>query len=318
VSSNGGVANPVTTESDNCKPAGWRPDGKLVLYRQIGRTGTYRLTFFERNGTLIGEMPATFASSNGSGDIAFLNRDITNYGLSYFSDPTYYLAYGDTDHGAIAFSSSDPVKSITAAPVGNLVAFYRGGTNAGIYTRSLITQQESLLIPGSGNQSPSWGPYIPVRFLVGTQGTFGADAGGFLFGQQGDWVRSFVTFDATTRSTINVVKQTDSNPTQPNAVAVVTADALTTLKFRNDLSGSATVVVSPANPQAGAVVSFNADTGKVSSVIPFKTLVSTRSRSGVYTGEFSGIWNAEGKNIASGGAKEIELDPATGAARILR
>ncbi|HEY0867009.1 MAG TPA: hypothetical protein VGE01_06515, partial [Fimbriimonas sp.] len=189
----------------------------------------------------------------------------------------------------------------------------RGGANPGIYLRDVSDGTESLLLSGNQYRDPQWGPYPTKRNLIGPGGTLGTASGGFIFGQVGDRLKSFVSFDATTRSTLVVTPQANPNPYQANAVCTVSADSMKMLKYFNDLAGGVVAVVGSADPVSGAVVSFNADTGRVSSVIPYKAAAATRTRDALaYKGEFTGAWDDKGKNRAPNGATEVTLDPNTG------
>ena len=78
--------------------------------------------------------------------------------------------------------------------------------------------------------------------------------------------------------------------------------------------GTAVIPTIPVG-STNALVSFNAFTGTVSSVIPYAANRSVATHNGdlaTYTGRFTAVFDGEGKNLAPSGAKSVTLNEKTG------
>lgn len=122
--------------------------------------------------------------------------------------------------------------------------------------------------------SASWSPFLPLRSLIGPGGAFGDRAAGFLLARARDNIRSIVVFDADNRNNVRITAQTGSTPGLPNIVFAVTVEggSLTRLAYLNGAAGNPTVVVGQGGGVAtasGALVDFNADTGRVTAIFPY-------------------------------------------------
>lgn len=164
--------------------------------------------------------------------------------------------------------------------------------------------------------APTWGPFPQNRNVVGPGGNVATNASGFIVGQDGPTLVSFVAFACTTPSTSVIVAQAQ---TSTNCVFQLKGDAITKLAFVNDLQTTATAVVpvSGLTSVGGALVSFDSTNGRVVSVIPFspgapKMATAKNGKLLSYTGHFLGIWNGSGKNLAPNGAAEVRIDAETG------
>jgi TolB protein len=167
---------------------------------------------------------------------------------------------------------------------------------------------------------PQWQPFQKTRTLVGTGAPLGTASAGFLFGQQADIVTSVLSFNATTPANARVVAQSNTAPNQPNLIFVITTtDSLTGLAYENNINLPAVQLTQTGSPNT-AVVSFDAFTGQVASVLPYAAnrasgTGSQPTRNGntlIYHAHFLGVWNKEGKNLAPHGASEVHLDARTG------
>ncbi|MBC8142991.1 MAG: PD40 domain-containing protein, partial [Armatimonadetes bacterium] len=164
--------------------------------------------------------------------------------------------------------------------------------------------------------------------LLGTDGAFGTAGGGFLLGQKGATTTSVVTFDSAAvanRANLRVAAQTLADTTASNLVFTVTAsDSLGSLKFYNEFATAAPTVatvvpVTLPTGTTGVVVSFDAATGKVATVLPYAANRGAGSAKSMqsgdtitYTGSFSGVWSGDGDNKAPSGASTVRLDAKTG------
>jgi len=205
------------------------------------------------------------------------------------------------------------------SPDGKTILFTRHNTNAS----QLLTctfdginpqQQTTGLL---GYETATWGPFPRNQQVIGPAGNLATGASGFLMGEVGPALVSFVAFTATTPSSATIAPQAQTND---NCVFQIKGDAITKLAFVNDLSTSATTVipVTGLTTAGGALVSFGTLTGRVVLVVPFSpgTPKMAALKSGTtltYTGVFPGIWNGAGRNLAPGGAHTVSIDSRTGA-----
>ncbi len=75
-----------------------------------------------------------------------------------------------------------------------------------------------------------------------------------------------------------------------------------------------------SSPIQGAIVEVSATDGKALNILPFfaprrsagKPTVQREGDQWVLKGDFAGVWDAKGKNIAPKGATEIRKDVRTG------
>ncbi len=181
--------------------------------------------------------------------------------------------------------------------------------------------------PSSVEDTPSWSGYLPrtPSTLVGAGGSLGTAAAGFLFGQKGDAVTSVVAFDTSTvgsRAGSRVVSQSAAETQVSNLIFSITTSAgLASVKYvrvnEAGVPGAAVVPTIPAG-STNALVSFNASTGTVSSVIPYaanRAASLTPTHNGdlaTYTGHFTAVFDGQGKNLAPSGAKSVTLNEKTG------
>jgi len=179
------------------------------------------------------------------------------------------------------------------------------GTNLANYTANGATTV----------RSPAWSPFLARRVLVGSTGPLGTAASGFLFATDGPDIVSFAKFSAVTPSTAKITQQSGTG-TVTNVVFQLTADSINDIRYMNGYV-STPVIVIPANGVTavkGALISFSASNGKVVLVIPFNSSKRLVSKTGAleYSGTFTGVYNASGKNLASSGATHVAIDPASG------
>ena len=218
----------------------------------------------------------------------------------------------------------------TWSPDGSRIAFSsnRDGNNEIYAMYAYGGPAVNLTKLSSASDSPaSWSGYLPrtPKTLVGAVGPLGTAAAGFLFGQSGDSVTSVVTFDTTTagsRAASRVIAQTAAETGGSNLIfAITTSVGLASVSYVSmDEAGVPGTPVTPTIPSGStnALVSFNASTGMVSSVVPYaanRSASAKPTRAGdnlTYSGSFTAVFDAEGKNLAPGGAKSVTLDTVTG------
>ncbi len=214
------------------------------------------------------------------------------------------------------------------SPDGSKIAFQtdRDG-NLEVYSMNSYGGGETNLtkLPSTIDDSPSWSRYLPrtPKTLIGAGGALTSTAAGFLFGQRDTDITSVVAFETTTpasRTGARVAAQSaPSNEQGTNLIFSITTTAgLDKLWFLNggyhDIPGQVRQVSIPSGT-TGALVSFSASQGTVTTVIPYAANRSVATRAGdnaTFTGSFTAVFDENGKNLAPNGAKSVTLDEKTG------
>lgn len=309
VSGGGGAATAITPATEDCRAPAWTPDGRIGFYRKTSGATYWTPSLMNADGTSVNALPSGWTGLPPF-SLSFAS-DMSFFCQTYYDGTRYWFGRSIMAGSGSATSTADPLYSVSVAPAGKVAVIQRGGAAPGIYLKNVEDFTETLLISGSYN-SPSWGPYMSTRSLVGVSGAMSTSAAGFVFGQLGNGVvKSFVAFDATTRSTLTITPQANANQYQSLAVCTVSADSLTSLKFVNDLRYPVQTIIVPSAPATGAVLSFSADTGNLVSIAPY--VGSVAFSNGIYQGKFLGVYDGKGKNQAVSGASSVRLDQTTGA-----
>lgn len=324
-----GVTRVSDGTTDEDEPAWSWDSSKLAFIRYISNTAQ----IFTMNATGGNVKQVTSAAVFGSGnnnypawsadgtEIVFSHYDGQHHHLRIItvgsSTDWFYLTQGTNDETRACFS-----------PDGHWVAYDQYGSNfASIHVAhpdgSLDQVISTTNNPVGGPFDPYWSPYPGRRLFVGAGGSLSASSSGFLFGQNGAAVTSFVGFNAANPATTKATGSSTS--TSNNIVFTVTADSLTSLKYVNGLFGSVQTAIpyGSLTTANGALVSFNSADGTVALVVPFVGTPSAipAARGGgklVYSGKFPVVLGHDGKNLAPGGASEIQIDPNSGRLIALR
>jgi hypothetical protein len=302
VPSGGGTPTQITTDNDNIGKAfpAFSPDGTKIAYSARDSAGTLQL-FTVPSG---GGTPTQVTTGNQDKDY-----------------PTW-----SPDGAKLVYSANDSTGyyQLFSIPSG-------GGTP----TQIAFGNQHKL--------NPAWSPFLTspkAVTLIGSAGLLGSSAAGFLFAQNGDDIKSVLTFDTAAATTASRAGGRVDALTAPDAVSptnlifsLTATDSLSSLKFVNYDSASApgkvTAVSLPAGT-TGALVSFNAATGKVTTVLPYAAnrhasagasassstpQVSQQGNALVLHGRFLAVYDGAGENRApaqGGGASTVLLDAQTG------
>ncbi len=286
INASGGSPVQITNQSSAVLYPSWSPDGSKIAYTlQSLPVGVY-VTDAMQNGNTI-QVDKSFAPDS-------------NYQQPTFSPDSLQLSY--------------------------LIEEETSGLND-LYTSTVSGANPSIVQTSGIGTSPSfpvWSPFPGPKLLVGSGGAFYPSASGFLAAENGDAFSSFVAFTSTTPANATVTAQTSGG--NGALVFLISAgvlggsDNITGLKYTNSYYGAYVNVIPTSNsavPQA--LVSFSSATGQVTGMVPFAQAGSGAARSVsanghlVFSGKFSGVWNAKGKNLAPQGASQVELDPKTGA-----
>ena len=154
----------------------------------------------------------------------------------------------------------------------------------------------------------AWSPFFKNRLFVGSGGVMLPNAAGFLWGQEGRSFSSLVAFTATTPSTATITNMASAGGT---LVYQIHADSITNLRYSNCYYGQVVAPISPTSATPNALVSFDAQTGQLATIAPLAAgaLRPASKGNGVYSGRFTAVWDAHGKNLAPSGAFELQIGP---------
>jgi dipeptidyl aminopeptidase/acylaminoacyl peptidase len=306
----------------------WSPDGTKIAFTSSRDAGNYEVYAMNADGTNQlrltnnAAVDQTASWSPSGSKIAFSSNRDGNYEV-YTMNPD-----GTSQTRLTNNASSDT--SPSWSPDGSRIAFFsfRDG-NFEIYSMNASGGAETNLsrLPSVSDELPSWSGYFPrtPKTLVGAGGTLGTAAAGFLYGQQAGVPKSVVAFDTSTagsRAGARIASQTATETQGSDLIFSITTSAgLASVSYVNlSAAGVPGTAVSPTIPvgSTGALVSFIASNGNVGAVIPYAAnrsvgLKPTRTGSNViYSGNFTAVYDASGKDLAPGGAKSVTLDEKTG------
>jgi hypothetical protein len=170
----------------------------------------------------------------------------------------------------------------------------------------------------------SWGPFVKDRTLIATTGaTLGTRACGVIQAQRGFQTTSVVAFDVVTPSSVVMTAQTPPGGNSDNLVFSADADSITKLAFANSANGWRGVRVigsgTPVVTADGALISIDSFSGTIAAILPFTGSRSPNSQPNIrddgstriFTGQFKGVFDKDGKDLAPNGASEVRLDTRT-------
>jgi len=140
------------------------------------------------------------------------------------------------------------------------------GPTGVVYTTPRDGSAKTIIQQDNGAAYPAWSPYLTSRMFVGTASWPAAAA--FLFSEAGTQVPTVVLADATTRASMAVQKISEQGDS--NVVLKLTCDQLTKLYYTTGANFVQKAVVLSGTGLKGAYVSFDAATGKASTIVTFQ------------------------------------------------
>ena len=325
MNADGSAFNVLTSDVNTDQDPNWSPDGASIAFVS-NRDGDFEIfTMSAANGS--GQTPLTAnvfsdthpAWSPDGTQIAFEStRD---------GNPEIYVMNADGTNPTRLTTNAGSDSSPSWSPDGAKIVFHsnRDG-NVELYSMTATGAAQTRLTNNiASDQASNWSGYLlrtPTK-LVGTSGALGTTAAGFLFGQKGKVVTSLVAFDTAAASRAGArVAALSATETQGSnlSFSVTTSAGLTSLSFVSiGASGVPSAAVGPVLPigTTGALVNFDAADGSVTSVLPYAAnrsvpKMNVAGSQATYSGNFTAVFDGEGKNLAPSGAKSVTLDEKTG------
>lgn len=150
--------------------------------------------------------------------------------------------------------------------------------------------------------NPGWSPFPLPRTLVGNSGVLGSGAGAVLISQDAKEVRSVVAIDSVTRTSLVAQNMGGSSPV---VFKITGGGGIKTVFYVNDVRTSRLSLTAGSTNFTGVLVSFNADTGFVTTLVPYSKMFTVRPR--VFEGEFLGLYDGAGHK-KTGGGTHLQFD----------
>jgi len=313
----------------NDSPPVWSPTSNVIAFTDFRSGTSYWNTFTiastggaTTNVTPLGYQDDEVLAQGWSPDGTTLACREYAPGASTANLMTINLA-GGSDNILTQSGFSDNFGSFS--PDGGRIAFYRystGGATPGIYISDVVGSNLQLMLedPTTGASGPvesiAWSPFLESQTFVGAYGAITTSpVDGFLVAQCASQFASLLTFTATTPSTATI-SQSANNSNGAPMIYTLAADSINNVSYTNSYNGGHTSIPLTSTPLT--LVSIDAITGQVDLVAPAVVgkahSMATRSSgtATTYTGQFSAIYDGNGKNLAPSGATTLEIDKTTG------
>jgi len=174
--------------------------------------------------------------------------------------------------------------------------------------RALFTASDALY-------GLNWSPYPARKALIAASGgAFGNASHGFILGQNGATIVSFVSVvSSSAGTTIAPDGISNSNANLVQRITAAGAGTITSLQYTNNQYSGPTGV--PVTGAKSIAVAYDPATAEVTLVLPVASKLNAPlklSSSFTYSGDFLGVYDRNGKNLAPSGAKLVNIDPKTG------
>lgn len=306
--------------------------GPFIFDLVFSRDGSY---IYYNTGTSILRIPSsggittTIRATAGGFQHLAASPDGSEIAITESNTGTYsIIRQGVSTGAAVVIPVDNVVQGIAYSPDSEKLVFSMSGStfNSNVFVLDKDTGSIQKITNNLGyNDDVTWSYPVKDRTLIaGGGGILGTTAAGVIYAQQGASTKSVVTFEATTPSSVVITAQTGLGDPTPNLVFSVDADNIPKMAFANGTNWRGTRIVGSGTPVLsanGALVSIDAFTGKVVSILPFSGSRATGARPTVkiengkqtFTGSFVAAYDSAGKNVAPNGATRVEYDPRTGA-----
>jgi hypothetical protein len=307
-----GIARLSDKTADDSYPC-WSPDGSQIAFQRFD-SGSSSNEIFIMNAS--GSGAHRFANFGGSQPAWSPDGKSIAFVLS---NDIFAVSVASPGNSSEVAFSADAESEPTWAPDSKSIAYSRGASDGqGIWVSDLNggNPHEISVSSGFGDVSPCWSPPPVKKTLVGSGGSLGTAAAGFLFGLSGEKVTSVLAFNSSAPDSVTVTTNENPDPGSDNIIFNISG-ALNSIKFYNQDAASVTILPSGSSTSAtGAVVAFDATTGVVATVIPFTASRAATGRTqvhgGILHGTFLGVYDSTGRNLAPGGTDTVRLESKTG------
>lgn len=302
-------------------------------------TGTIRMPmvrdnrlYYWRDGQLLGgnSAPGSGDSSVIGGTFSLLDWDIDVskrmivVALGTISSATIRAYYITGVTTAFDIATAVPFSALAFSPTGDevLASVVEGGQtvlrayNLANATSRVLTRNHP---PVENSHGLAWVKGPTQRALIGTDplATLGTASDGVIFGRQNERATGVLSFDATTPSSVVMKAETGTPSGNPNTLGFsVDADAITGLVYSNEPFERNVQVVNmslPITSATGFLVDFSNQTGQIGLVLPFTASrgisrsIRQEGSAKVFRGDFLGVFDSSGKNLAPSGAREVRV-----------
>ncbi len=302
----------------------WSPDGKKIAFSSL-RDGHSEIYMMNADGTSQTRLTNTAKDSyepawspNGR-NIAFTtNRDGNN--------EIYVMNVDGSGYRNVTNNSASDTSPTWDIDGQGLLFITNRDSNPEIYHQSQTSPASRVTSTTAKEANVRVGPPVRRYAVIGTGSVTAASATGFLAGYRGDFPASIVTINNSSFSDLLMTTPTGVNNNGPillfdveGASAAVT---LTDVYWRNFEGNIPTQkLVLDGTVVNGIIATFSAMGGDVISIFPFtaanrsvgKPIAQTADGVTTLHGSFTGAWDANQKNLAPHGAKEIRINAQTGA-----
>jgi Tol biopolymer transport system component len=329
MNANGTNQTRITTNVAVDQQPAWSPDGTRIAFTS-NRDGDQEIYVMNADGTRQRRLtdrvgadvqpawaPAdNIAFARGGGNLAQPSIGIMTPGgilLSGFHKTNVNLSNPAW--------SPDGKKIVCSGEIGDFRILYLGSSDG--------TSVEQLVPINFGffqghSTEPHWSSFRMRLPLIGADGRCGSAATGFIYATGNRRPASAVAWNNTDFTTLKLTALGGLSPSGDviayNLEGSTSAVKIGSLTYWNFTSPKAYIINSTVVIN-GAIISIDAWTGYVTSVLPFTAPnrsagKPTMRREGAHIlaqGNFVGVWNAAGKNVAPRGASRVRLDAKTGA-----
>jgi len=298
----------ITNEAASVTCLDWRPDGSMILYG----TSDGKIRRILRSGGT----PTTIL--NGSIAVASVSWSDNYKWLGIVNQNPSAKIFGQLDRVSSTTTSGADIRAISFSPDGSRMACVEpvsGDLSVTVREAYDITSANPLQVLESNVEYvPHWSRYLDRKTYIGSGGSVSPTASGFLYSLTDGNFAAFVSFISPNPATVQLLKGDNSVPSQGIlAVTVNAPDGLSSVRYQNRLYGPVVSALSTA--AEGAIIAFDADDGRIQFILPYSDSAPARAKDGSWQGNFLGVYDADGKNLAPNGAREVNLEKARATVR---
>ncbi len=314
-----GTKNLTNNTSADIQPA-WSPDGSKIAFVS-NRSKYYNIWLMNSDGTNLKQLTSLNAndstpdwSPDGSKILFSSNRNSSNGDI--------YSMNADGTNVVRLTSGGSINRSAHWSPNGAKILFRSTRTGTGLYSMN-ADGTNVYQLTNAQDDNPIWVAKPDRRYLIGINGRMGTRARGVVYTSH-DTAQTggIVTFDSASPHTAYSItfpsaQNTDATLMGAKIIARDNTLPIGRLDYWNRTLLNPTRITWTGTA-VGANVQSSLLTGNIIALIPFgkngrSALNESQDVGNVRTlqGDFLGVWDSEGKNLAPDGAREVQIDKAT-------